>query len=119
MSKEYQTVEVFVCPNCGARNHIEWDPGETERTIACISDYVEKRVPQTMMDDQGKEIVVELVVNEGFHFKCVRGSGVEFQERMVDHDLGRDASWLITKIGVLDPGIDKVLNSIGGEVGRG
>lgn len=112
MGKELQTVEVFVCPNCGARNHIEWDPGETDRTIACISDYVEKRIPQSMQDDKGEPITVELVVNEGFRFKCVRGAGVEFQERALDHDLGRETSWQVMRVGVADPGVDKILNNV-------
>jgi hypothetical protein len=119
MSKEYQIVEVFACPNCGAHNRIEWDPGETQRTIPCIGEYREKRTPQTMQDDQGKDIVVELVVNEGVSFTCIRGAGLEFQERVLDHDLGREASWAVTKGKIADPGADKVLNSIRGEVGRG
>jgi hypothetical protein len=112
MGKEYQTVEVFTCPTCQARQFIEWDPGETERTIPCSSEYIETRIPQQMQDDQGKQITVELVVNAGQRFKCVRGSGDEFQERVL-LDLGRETSWQTTRKGIVDPGVDKVLHEVG------
>jgi len=113
MGKETQTVEVFVCPNCGAKNYIEWVPSETSRKIACSSDYVERRIPQTMKDDQGNDIIVEQITNDGFHFDCTRGAGDEFQERLLDHDLGRETSWQVTARGVPDPGLDVVLHSEG------
>jgi hypothetical protein len=112
MGKETQIVECFACPNCGQVNRIEWDPGETERTIPCIGEYAEKRIPQQMMDEKGEQITLELVVNEGVSFKCVRGSGKEFEERTLDHSLGLDASWAVTKKAVADPGIDQVLHGM-------
>lgn len=31
-----ETVEIFMCPECGAPNYLNWAEGETSRHIPCI-----------------------------------------------------------------------------------
>lgn len=103
MGKEYETVEVFQCPECGNKVFVEWDPGETSRKVACSSCYI----------DGGSG---EFHYNAGELFTVTRQGGLEFQERVIDHDLGRDTGPVVTKSGISDPGINEVLHSTVSEV---
>jgi hypothetical protein len=122
MGKEVQIVEVFLCPHpeCGAKNFIEWSKGETQRTIPCIAHHevIEERTPYLMkvknrLDDgtfetkNGAYVLVdqecEQVVNKGYPIECIRGQGKDRLQRELNHDLGRDTSWVTTATGVEDP----------------
>lgn len=104
MGKETQVVEIFKCPKCGQRNYIEWAKGQTSRSVACSNDYVEERKPQSMIDKEGDPVIVEQITNKGFQFVCKRGQGEQFVRRELDHDLGRETSWVTTEQGVVDNG---------------
>lgn len=104
MGKETQVVEIFKCPNCGHRNYVEWRSGQTSRQLSCVNDYVEKRTPQTMKNKDGGDMIVEQIVNQGFSFSCERGKGEQFVRREIDHDLGRNTSWVTVEEGVVDNG---------------
>lgn len=103
MGKELQTVEVFACPNCARDNYIEWDAGESNRSIACSSCFVEARLPQVMKDENGSDVVVEQITNAGLRFPCVRRGGKQFVARERDNESGREVSWKTTATGVGDP----------------
>jgi len=74
-------VEVFACPQCGGENCVTWGPKEATREIACVHHYGETRIPQSMKDGAGGDIIVDLVVPTGFYFTAVRGKGLRGVER--------------------------------------
>jgi hypothetical protein len=58
-----ETVEQFTCPGCGATNHISWAPGESSRTIPCLSCFHDVWAEDGSKTESGTKIVA--VKNSG------------------------------------------------------
>lgn len=54
-----ETVEEFVCDDCGATNYICWAPGETTRTIPCLSCFHDVWAEDGTKTEEGCKVVAE------------------------------------------------------------